>query len=112
MVGPVAHGAGVGCSPASPLISVPWWAAFQSWVLSEVKIGAGPIGIFLEIMCAEVFARLVVCGLWGSVFGCFWAILDLGMLFWWVSMGGAWIPRGGRIISLRFVRAWWLVVRC
>jgi len=54
-------------------------------VISEVKIGAGPIGIFVEIMCAEVFARLGVGGLWGSVFGCFWAILDLGMWFRWVS---------------------------
>ena len=66
----VAHGAGAGCSPASPLISVPWWAAFLSWVLSEVKIGAGPIGIFMEIMCAEVFARLVdtrIPSTWSSV---------------------------------------------
>ena len=85
----VAHGAGAGCSPASPLISVPWWAAFLSWVISGVKIGAGPIGIFVEIMCVEVFVRLVVCGTWWSVFGCFWAILDLGMWFRWVSMGGA-----------------------
>ena len=85
----VAHGAGAGCSPASPVISVPWWGCISVRVISEVKIGAGPIGIFVEIMCAEVFVSLVVCGSWGSVFGCFWAILDLGMLFWWVSMGGA-----------------------